>query len=170
MKLCNSSIPRGKSHGHADFKREKNNYKAESFLRLDFNVYITVENRARARERNKEQRRPISLEEKHEYFITVVRKSELLAATKVKISSSEKKKVNRNTYNISSIKSVTRKFLEKSRCSGSKQRQRNAQKSVMQLQFFFFTVLVVFTVSIFCLSKLQILKRAPLLALAKSIY
>ena len=36
-------------------------------------------------------------------------------ATKVKLSGSEKKNVNRNTYNISSIKRVTRKFLEVSR-------------------------------------------------------
>ena len=35
------------------------------------------------------------------------------------------KKVNRNTYNIASIKSVTRKFLDVSRCSRSKQQQRN---------------------------------------------
>ena len=46
------------------------------------------------------------MEEKHERFIAAVKKSEKLAATKVKMSSSEKKKkVNRYTaYNISSIK------------------------------------------------------------------
>ena len=38
------------------------------------------------------------------------------------------KKVNRNTYNISSIKRVTRKFLEVSRSSRAKQWQRNVQK------------------------------------------
>ena len=38
------------------------------------------------------------------------------------------KKVNRTTYNISSIKRVTRKFLEVSRCSRAKHRQRNVQK------------------------------------------
>ena len=38
------------------------------------------------------------------------------------------KKVNNNTYDISSIKSVTRKFLEVSRCGHAKQRQRNVQK------------------------------------------
>ena len=46
---------------------------------------------------------------------------------KVKMSGSEKK-VNENTYDISSIKRVTKKFLEVSRCSRAKQRQRNAQK------------------------------------------
>ena len=46
---------------------------------------------------------------------------------KVKISGSEKN-VNENTYNISSIKRVTKKFLEVSRCSRGKQRQRNVQK------------------------------------------
>ena len=40
----------------------------------------------------------------------------------------QRKKVNKNTYDISSIKRVTRKFLEVSRCSRAKQRQRNVQK------------------------------------------
>ena len=44
---------------------------------------------------------------------------------KVKMSGSEKK-VNENTYDISSIQ----KFLEVSRCSRAKQRQRNVQKKV----------------------------------------
>ena len=46
---------------------------------------------------------------------------------KVKMSGSEKK-VNENTYDISSIKRVTKKFLEVSRCSRAKQWQRNVQK------------------------------------------
>ena len=41
------------------------------------------------------------------------------------------KKVNNNTYNISSIERITRKFLEVSRCSRSKQQQNNVQKSVL---------------------------------------
>ena len=104
------------------------------------------------------------------------------------MSGSEKKKVNRNTYNFSSIKRVSRKLLEVSRCSRANQRQKNVQKSVLYVQscfllirpifvfVFVFTVLVVFTVSlalhdfIFCSRKLLISKRAPLLALAKSIY
>ena len=40
----------------------------------------------------------------------------------------QRKKVYRTTYNISSIKRVTRKFLEVSRCRRAKQRQRNVQK------------------------------------------
>ena len=36
----------------------------------------------------------------------------MLAANNVKMSGSEKKKVNKNTYDISFIKRVTRKFLE----------------------------------------------------------
>ena len=47
---------------------------------------------------------------------------------KVKMSGSEKK-VNENTYDISSIKRVTKTFLEISRCSGAKQGQRNVQKN-----------------------------------------
>ena len=37
------------------------------------------------------------------------------------------------TYNISSIKRVTSKFLEVSRCSRAKQWQRNGQKSVLHV-------------------------------------
>ena len=44
------------------------------------------------------------------------------------------KKVNGNTYDISSIKSVTKKFLEVSRSSRAKQRQRNVQKNVQHVQ------------------------------------
>ena len=57
------------------------------------------------------------LEEQHENFLAAVRKWEILAATKVKMS--EWKKVNNN---ISSIKRATRKFLEISRCGRAKQR------------------------------------------------
>ena len=46
---------------------------------------------------------------------------------KVKIGGSEKK-VNENMYDISSVKLVTKKFLEVVRCSHTKQRQRNVQK------------------------------------------
>ena len=45
---------------------------------------------------------------------------------KVKMSGS-KNKVNK-TYDISHIKRVTRKFLDVSRCSRGKQRQRNVEK------------------------------------------
>ena len=71
------------------------------------------------REKELEQRRPISFEEKHENFVAAVRKGEMLAATKMKMSGSETK-VNRNRYNISSTERVTRKFLEVSRCSHAK--------------------------------------------------
>ena len=53
---------------------------------------------------------------------------------KVKMSGSEKKKENENTYDISSIKRVTKKFLEVSRWSRAKQRQRNVQKTVLHAQ------------------------------------
>ena len=45
--------------------------------------------------------------------------------------------MNNNRYDISSIKSVTRKFLEVSRCGRAKQRQRNVQE-----KFFFFFLLI----------------------------
>ena len=94
------------------------------------------------------------------------------AATKGKMSGSEKKKGNRNTKHfLHIIKRVTRKFLEISRCA--RQRQRNGPKKCAPLVKFcfllirpifvvvlLFFVLFVFTVSlalhdfIFCLSKL----------------
>ena len=46
---------------------------------------------------------------------------------KMKISGSGKI-VNEKTYDISSIKRVTKTFLEVSRCSRAEQRQRNVQK------------------------------------------
>ena len=61
----------------------------------------------------------------------------MLAATMVKLSGGEKK-VNRNKYNISSIKRVTKKFQEASRWSHAKQRHRNVQKSVLHVQSCFF--------------------------------
>ena len=42
--------------------------------------------------------------------------------------SGSKKKRNENTYDISSIKRATKKFLDVSRCSRAKQPQRNVQK------------------------------------------
>ena len=53
----------------------------------------------------------------------------MLAATNARWKwAEEKKKVNENTYDISSKKRVTKKFLEVSRCSREEQRQRNVQK------------------------------------------
>ena len=45
-----------------------------------------------------------------------------------------KKKVNKNKYDLSPKKRVTRKFLKVSRRSRTKQRQRNVQKSVLHFQ------------------------------------
>ena len=66
------------------------------------------------------------LEEQHENFLTAVRKWEILAATKVKMS--EWKKVDNGRYDISYIKRLARKFMEVSRCGRAKQRQRDVQK------------------------------------------
>ena len=51
----------------------------------------------------------------------------MLAATKVKMSGSEKNVI-KNTYDISSSKRVTGEFLEVSRCGRTKQRRRNVEK------------------------------------------
>ena len=57
---------------------------------------------------------------------------------KVKMSGSEEK-VNENTYDISSKQRVTsKKFLEVSRCSRAKQRQRNVPKKSVHVQSCFF--------------------------------
>ena len=79
-----------------------------------------MDNRERARDRDKEKTRNAS-------------------GHQGKKSGSEKKKANRMTYNISSIKRVTRKFLEVSRCRRAKQRQRNLQKRcAARVKFFVF--------------------------------
>ena len=44
------------------------------------------------------------------------------------------KKMNQNSYKISSKKRVTKKFLKVSRCNLAEQRQKNVQKSVLQVQ------------------------------------
>ena len=89
------------------------------------------------------------------------------------------KKVNENTYDISSQKRVTKTFLDVSRCSRAKQRQGNVQKRVPHVQSCFFAN---YCFSPFLLpSPLSITRfyilfeqtfnimRASLLALAKSI-
>ena len=79
-----------------------------------------MDNRGRARAKGKKTRRPVSLEEKHNNFIynDGKKKGKSLAATKVKMSSSEKKREQEL------IKRVTRRFLAVSRCSReAKQRQ-----------------------------------------------
>ena len=86
-------------------------------------------------------------------FVAATRKWEMLAATKVKLSGSKKKKqnktkqnkknkkiVNKNTYDISFIKRVTWKFLEVSRCSRAKKPAKTEmyKKIVLHVQCCFF--------------------------------
>ena len=86
----------------------------------------------------------------------------MLSATKVKMSGSEKK-VNEKTYDISFIKRVTKKFLEVSRCSRAKQRQRNVQKvcctrkvAFLLITVNFIDILLFFTVLRRCLRRLAL--------------
>ena len=58
----------------------------------------------------------------------------------MKMSASEKK-ANRDTYDISSIKRVTREFLEVSRCCRAKHRQRNIEKRAAGANSFFFLLI-----------------------------
>ena len=76
-------------------------------------------------EREREKRKDVG--KQHENFVAAVRKWEMPAVTTLKVSGCEKKG-NTNTYDISSIKRVTRKFLGVLRCSRAKQQQRNVQK------------------------------------------
>ena len=55
-------------------EKKYNNNKADSFLKINFNVYINVDNRERARAGDKKQRRPSLLEEKRENFIAAMRR------------------------------------------------------------------------------------------------
>ena len=54
------------------------------------------------------------------------------------MSGSEKTEVNENTYDISSIKRVTKEFLEVSRFSRAKQRKEMYKKSVLHVLSCFF--------------------------------
>ena len=77
---------------------------------------------------------------------------------KVKRSGSEKK-VNENTFYISSKKRVTTKFLEVSRCSRAKRRQRNVQKMCAargKLLFYWLDLLLFFTVLRHCFCRLAL--------------
>ena len=73
------------------------------------------------------------MEEKHENFIASVRKRRNASGHQGE-NERQPKKVKMQEY----IKRVTRKFLEVSRCSRAKQRQRNVQKSVLHLKSCYF--------------------------------
>ena len=68
------------------------------------------------------------MEQQHENIVAAVTKGEMLAATNVDKNERQRKKKERDTYDISSKKRVTKKFLDVSRCSRAKQHQRNVQK------------------------------------------
>ena len=92
------------------------------------------------------KRRHFLLEKQHENFEVAMRKSEMLAATKVKMSGSEKKskqtknKKHNNMYDISSIKRVARNVLEFSLHIVVVQNNGKEmyKKSVLRLQSCFF--------------------------------
>ena len=120
----------------------------------------------------------------------------MLAASKVKMGGAAvKKKMNKNTYDISSLKRVTKNFLEskskclfcKGQCSPSSAEittKRNKKKCAARAKLYFvlirptafFAIFVAVAAWLalhdftFCFSKLQISTRASLLALDKSIY
>ena len=118
--------------------------KLSLFFRLHFNVYIDVDDRERAWARDKkQQRRWILLEEKHENFIAAVKKWEILAATTVKMSGSEKVKANRDTYNISCIKRATRRTIHVVVVQNNgKECALHSQTYYLWIRHWFFSILV----------------------------
>ena len=110
----------------------------------------------------------------------------MLAATNARWKwAAVKKKWTRTRRAVSTKQRVTsKKFLEVSRCSRAKERQKNVQKVCCTCKVVYLLVrpIVVFHRSPalpsrlawhdfkFCMNKLLILSRASLLALAKSIY
>ena len=87
-----------------------------------------VKGRQRSRARDKKTKETFHfflLEEQHENFVAVVTNA-CDHQCKVKMSGIEK--VNEKTYDVFSKNCVTEKFLEVSRRSRAKQRQRNIQK------------------------------------------
>ena len=71
--------------------------------------FQTETQKERGSEHRLKQSRPISLQVKHENFIAVVRKWEILAAIELTMTRSDKES-DRDMYDIFSIKRVTRKF------------------------------------------------------------
>ena len=101
--------------------KRKNSIKAESFLfRLNFNVYADMDNRERARARDKKQSRRISLETQYEILKRSGWENEkMLVTSEVKMRGSVKESERTatqateflvRTHGISSVKHVNRKF------------------------------------------------------------
>ena len=105
--------------------------------------------RQRVRARDKKQRSHCLLEEQHEHFVAAVKVRN--ACGHQGENEQQWKKVNKNTYDSSFIKRVTRKFLEVLRCSLPKQRQRNVQKSVFKCKVAFLLIRPIFVFSPFSL-------------------
>ena len=87
-----------------------------------------VKGRQRSRARDKKTKETFHiflLEEQHENFVAVVTNA---CGHQCKVKMSGIEKVNEKTYDVLSKNCVTEKFLEVSRRSRAKQRQRNIQK------------------------------------------
>ena len=116
--------------------------------------------RQRSGERDQRKKEHFLLEEQNENFVAAVTKGEMLPATNTKWKEAAvKKKVNENTFYISSKKRVTTKFLEVSRCSRAKRRQRNVQKMCAargKLLFYWLDLLLFFTVLRHCFCRLAL--------------
>ena len=82
---------------------------------------------AKLNEKKSDRQLERDIKDKGDIFLLEEQHGNFVAATKVKMRA-VKKKINKNRYDISSTKRVTRKVLEVSRCSRATQRQRTVQK------------------------------------------
>ena len=126
--------------GHLERKKHQ---QGESFFRLNFDVYSDMDNRERASARKKSHEDEFRWK-KDENFVVAVRKWEMLAASKWKMSGGEKKENKNSKSKFFANNCEPQHFLHThtwrvvSRFSSAKQRQRNVRKSVLQVQFFLF--------------------------------
>ena len=123
------------------FRDKKQQQRSRIFHSTQFNVYIGVDNRERARDRDKKTKETNFVWRITWQFYSGCEKTRNASGHQGKKERQQKKKANRMTYNICSIKRVTRKFLEVSRCRRAKQRQRNLQRRcAARAKLFFFFV------------------------------
>ena len=111
-------------------KQQRNRVPLESFFRLNFNVYLDVDNRARARARDKQINEANFVGRKTWKFYWGSEKMRNASGQQGENEQQWKKKAKRNTCDISSIKRVIRKFLEASRCSHAKTTAKKCTKKM----------------------------------------
>ena len=109
-----------------EYRARERQRKRESRWQASEAQLVKGRQRSRARDKKKKQKKHFFLfEEQHENFVAAVTNA---CGHQCKGKMSGIEKVNKNTYDFFSKNCVTKKFLEVSRRSRAKQRQRNVQK------------------------------------------